>query len=70
MRRLMSVELAEAPQPTLKAQLTMAPYWLALRRTAEPVCRVMQFWATYTGDPPLEHGRNVCQRRERGGGEG
>jgi hypothetical protein len=39
----MRVEEPEAPQPTLKAQLTRAPYWLALRTTLEVVSRVMQF---------------------------
>lgn len=29
-----------APQPTLKVQLTMAPYWLAFRVTPELVARV------------------------------
>ena len=33
LRRLMRSDLATLPQPTLKAQLTSAPYWLALRTT-------------------------------------
>lgn len=53
MRRLMRVEVLVAPQPTLKAQLTRAPYWFALSTTDDAVCRVMQFWKVYV----------VCQLR-------
>lgn len=40
----MSVDVLVAPHPTLKAQLTSAPYWFAFSTTDEAVCRVMQFW--------------------------
>lgn len=45
LRREMRLDDLEFPQPTLKAQLTRAPYWLALRVTLDAVWRVMQFWA-------------------------
>ena len=40
----MREEDPELPQPTLKAQLTKAPYWLSLRTTLEPVSSVMHCW--------------------------
>ena len=60
LRRAMRLDEAELPQPTLKAQLTRAPYWLALRTTDSAVCLVMQFWATCEGGTgqrfPSHHG--------------
>lgn len=44
LRRLTSWEPWALPQPTLKAQLTRAPYWFSLSLTLSLVYLAMQFW--------------------------